>query len=147
MKVYLDSNAFARLYLDEDAAERAQVISLFEEYGYVASCAIAYAEVSGVFARYFHQGKLSEAEYSDKMRRFATDWESVEVIDVVPELSILAAQLFKGHSGLRGMDALHLASALALRQSAPIKFLSFDRRLQDVVGKLMPEALDGKGQV
>ncbi|WP_281173632.1 hypothetical protein [Deinococcus frigens] len=38
------------------------------------------------------------------------------------------------------LNALHLASALALRQSTPIKFLSFDRRLQDVAGKLMPEA-------
>ena len=140
-KVYLDSNAFARLYLDEDAAERAQVISLFEEYGYVASCAIAYAEVSGVFARYFHQGKLSEAEYSDKLQRFSTDWESVGVIDVVPELSTLAAQLLKAHSGLRGMDALHLASALALRASDAIKFLSFDKRLRETAAKLMPESV------
>lgn len=140
-KVYLDSNAFARLYLDEDAAERAQVISLFEEYGYVASCAIAYAEVSGVFARYFHQGKLSEDEYSDKLRRFSNDWETVEVIDVVPELSILAAQLLKALSGLRGMDALHLASALALRESDAIKFLSFDKRLREAAEKLMPASV------
>ncbi len=139
--MYLDSNALAKLYLDEDAAEQQHVLVLLERHERIASCTIAFAEVSGVFARYFHKGVLDEATYADKMQRFLNDWASVNVIDIVPATSTLAAQLMKAHSGLRAMDALHLASALALRQSAPVKLLTFDVRLQAVAQALIPEAL------
>lgn len=139
--LYLDSNAFAKLYLDEDAAGQARVLALLERYERVASNAITYAEVGGVFARYFHEGKLSENQYTDRMQRFSDDWESVNLLEVIPSLSVSAAQLMKAHQGLRAMDALHLASALALRTSTEIKFLTFDASLQDVAGKLMPEAI------
>lgn len=139
--LYLDSNALAKLYLDEDAADQAKVLALLGQHERVASSAIAYAEVGGIFARYFHKGKLSEAEYADRMQSFSDDWESVNVVDVVPATSILAAQLMKAQSGLRAMDARHLASALALRQATPIQFLTFDTRLQTAAQKLMPEAI------
>lgn len=138
--LYLDSNAFAKLYLDEDMVQQAQIITLLEQFGRVAANAITYAEVSSVFARYFHEGKLDEAQYADRMRRFSEDWETVNVLETVPEILVRAAQLMKAHKGLRAMDALHLASALALRQSVGLKFLSFDTRLQDAAQKLMPEA-------
>lgn len=137
---YLDANALAKLYLDEDAAEQQQVIALIEQCGRVASCAICYAEVSGVFARYFHGGQLTEGDYAEKMQLFSEDWETVELVDVVPELSVRAGQLMKGQSNLRAMDALHLAAALHVRAAEPMRFLTFDLHLARVAQALMPDA-------
>jgi len=137
--VYLDSNAFAKLYLD-DEDDQDQVVNSVQEYGRVASCAITYAEVAGVFARAFHEGRLTQESYEEAMVAFSEDWSSTKVYDVTPELSAIAAMLMKGHPGLRAMDALHLASALAQRRSTPIQFLTFDQRLNAVSRNLIPDA-------
>lgn len=139
--LYLDSNALAKLYLDEDNAEQQKVIDLLGEYPKVATCIIAYAEVSGIFARLFHEGVLDEADYTDKLERFSNDWETVIVLDVTPEVNTRAAQVMKAQRGLRAMDALHLASALALRQSVSLRFVTFDARLEEAAKKLMAEAM------
>lgn len=139
--LYLDSNALAKLYLDEDNAEQEGIIDLLGQYPKVCTCIIAYAEVSGIFARLFHERTLDEADYTDRLERFSADWETVIVQDVTPETSVRAAQVMKAQPGLRAMDALHLASALVLRQSVSLRFLSFDTRLQDAAHKLMPEAV------
>jgi uncharacterized protein len=138
---YLDSSALAKLYLDEDPTEQQQVIDLVERCGQVASCAIAYAEVSGVFARYFHEGKLTQGDYDEKLARFSADWETVSAVSIAPELSALAAQLMKSQRGLRAMDALHLASALRVRAEGDLQFLTFDNHLRHSAQAVMPEAV------
>ena len=137
---YLDSSALAKLYLDEDKAEHLQVIDLIERCGQVASCAIAYAEVSGVFARYFHESRLTQEDYEEKLARFSADWETVSTVAVAPELSTLAAQLMKSQLGLRAMDALHLAAALRVRAEGDLQFLTFDTHLRRSAQALMPDA-------
>jgi uncharacterized protein len=137
---YLDSSALAKLYLDEDQAEQQQVLELIERCGQVASCAIAYAEVSGVFARYFHEGKLTQEDYEEQLARFSADWETVSLVGIAPELSTLAAQLMKSQRGLRAMDALHLAAALRVRTTDDLQFLTFDNHLQRTAQALMPDA-------
>lgn len=139
--LYLDSNALAKLYLDEDNTEQQRVIDLLGEYPKVATCIIAYAKVSGIFARLFHEGALDEADYTDKLERFSNDWETVIVLDVTQEVNVRAAQVMKAQRGLRAMDALHLAAALALRQSVEVRFVTFDVRLEEAAKKLMAEAV------
>lgn len=138
--LYLDSNALAKLYLDEKTGKDL-VLELVEEYGDVACCAIGYAEVGATIARYFHEGKLDEEAYAEAMANFSADWQTVKVQQVTPELLQVAAMLAKAHKGLRAMDALHLASALALRQSVSLRFVTFDARLEEAAKKLMAEAV------
>ena len=139
--LYLDSSALAKLYLDEDNAEQQNIIDLLGEYPRVATCTIAYAEVTGIFARLLHAGALTEADYADKLERFSADWETVIVLDVTQETNARAAQVMKAQPGLRAMDALHLASALALRQSFSLRFLTSHARLERAAKGLMPEAI------
>jgi predicted nucleic acid-binding protein len=138
--LYLDSNAIAKLYLTDEEGQ-ATVYDALDHHEVVATCAITYAEVTGLMARAFHDGRLSEDGYREAATSFAEEWKTVKVYDVSTAVSQVAALLMKSQPGLRAMDALHLASALAVRQATPIKFLSFDRRLQDAAGKLMPDAL------
>ena len=138
--LYLDSNALAKLYLDERTG-RDQVLELLDLHEEVACCLIGYAEVAATIARYFHEGTLDDDAYRQAMNLFTQDWESVRIQPVTPELTQVAALLTRSQRGLRAMDALHLASALALRTQTPIQFLTFDQRLLDAAGRLMPDAL------
>lgn len=138
--LYLDSNAIAKIYLT-DEQDREVVFKLLEAYETVATCAITYAEVTGLLARAFHSGRLSEEEYGESLSHFTQEWNLLEVQQVGLELSQIAAQVMKSQPGLRAMDALHLAAALALRQSVSLRFVTFDTRLEGAAKGLMPEAL------
>lgn len=138
--LYLDSNAIAKIYLT-DERDRELVFKLLEEYETVATCAITYAEVAGLLARALHAGRLSDEEYAEAMTSFAQEWGLLEVKEVNLELSQIAAQVMKSQPGLRAMDALHLAAALALRQSISLRFITFDARLEQAAKGLMPEAV------
>lgn len=139
--LYLDSNAFVKLFTDENPAEAAQVEAALEKSSDLASSAITYAEVCGVFARQFQQGRISEDVYWETRQAFEDNWEQVNIVEVSAPVSRIAADVLKAQKGLRAMDALHLASALALRQATPIQFLTFDARLQTAAQGLMPEAI------
>lgn len=138
--VFLDSSAFVSLYLDEQVHDQAVVVSVVEVHGRVAACATTYAEVAGVFARHFHEGKLSEAQYGERLELFSADWNTLEVIDLSPSLSRRAGQLLKAHRSLRAMDALQLSAALEARAAVALKFLTFDTDLAAVAQQLMPDA-------
>lgn len=138
--LYLDSNAIAKIYLT-DEQDREVVFKLLEAYETVATCAITYAEVAGLLARAFHSGRLSEEEYGESLSHFTQEWNLLEVQQVGLELSQIAAQVMKAQRSLRAMDALHLAAALALRQSVSLRFVTFDARLEEAAKGLMPEAL------
>lgn len=139
--LYLDSNAFVKLFTDENAGEAAQVEAALEQSSDLASSAITHAEVCGVFARQLQQGRMSEETYWETRQAFEDNWQQVNIVEVSTAVSRIAADVLKAQEGLRAMDALHLASALALRQSTEIKFLTFDARLRDAAGRLMPEAM------
>lgn len=138
--LYVDSSAFVKLYVTEDQTETEQVERALQQNVEVASCLIAYAEVCGTFGRQFQQGRLDDETYWATRRAFEADWENVNATEVTPELSSLAADLLKSQTGLRAMDALHLASALVLRTQQPLKFLSFDKLLNAAAQALMPDA-------
>ncbi|ABF44150.1 PIN domain, predicted nuclease, component of toxin-antitoxin system (plasmid) [Deinococcus geothermalis DSM 11300] len=135
---YLDSSAFAKLYLDEPGREAVE--ALVGETGRVAACAIAYAEVRGVLARYLHQGRLTEEEYEGANEAFEADWGTTNVVDLTPALLRLAGDLLRAHAELRAMDALHLAAALEVRMTEELRFLTFNLDLGQVAQALMPGA-------
>lgn len=138
--LYLDSSAFIKLYTDENPAQTVQVEQAMSSSSDLASSAIAHAEVCGAFGRQFQQGRLSEEAYWQTRQAFETDWQTAAALAITQAVSSVAADLLKAQPGLRAMDALHLASALALRQSTPIRFLSFDVRLNTAARALMPDA-------
>ncbi|MFC6591992.1 type II toxin-antitoxin system VapC family toxin [Deinococcus lacus] len=138
--LYLDSNAIAKIYLT-DERDRDTVFNLLDEYATAATCAITYAEVAGLLARALHAERLTEEDYAGAMTSFAQEWELLEVKEVNLQLSQIAAQVMKAQPHLRAMDALHLAAALIVRQSVPLRFVTFDQRLEDAARQLMPEAV------
>lgn len=135
MKVaYLDSSAFVKLYMDE--AGREVIEELLSETRAVTTSVIAYAEVRAAFSRALRRGDLKEEEHTQMVEAFENDWQGVNELEVTPEIYRLAGDLTVAHP-LRGMDALHLASALRAKTEVDIHFLSFDRELQRVADVLI----------
>jgi len=96
----------------------------------VATSLMAYAESRAAFARARREARLSPQIYRRIVEAFVEDWPryiSVAITDgLVKDAGDLAAS-----RALRGYDALHLASALSLRQQVTVSvtFLAFDRAL------------------
>lgn len=136
MTVYFDSSVLAKLYLDEPDSEeveaRAQAATL------IATSSIAYAEVCAAFARCRRDGGLSDLEYRRVLRQFDADWSAFLTVDVSDAL-VRSAGALAGQHGLRGADAIQLASferLLASTEGDEIEFLSADDRLSGAARNL-----------
>lgn len=131
---YLDSSALVKLYLAEPG--RDEVEALLEGTEAVTTSVIAYTEIRATFACRLRSGELSDEEHAQVVEDFESDWAGVNELEVTPEIYRLAGDLTVSHP-LRGMDALHLASALRAKTEVDVHFLSFDRELQRVADVLI----------
>ena len=130
MILYLDSSSIVKLYAQEpDTAEMKRQAADAEE---VASSRIAYAEVRSAFARKRREGLLSFGDYTEAVSALRAEWRRFVVVDVTQEVVELAGGLCDTHR-LRGMDAIHLASAkvLAAEANVPLRISSSDPRLRE----------------
>lgn len=129
MILYLDTSSLVKLYVEEEGSQAVRdQISAAEA---VATSHIAYAEVRAAFARKQQEGELSQEEYERILDDFHKEWGTYLAIRVSEAIIALAGDLAERH-GLRGFDAIHLSSALALRDEVKsyIAFSSADERLQ-----------------
>lgn len=128
MILYLDTSALVKLYVRE--AGSAGVRREVREAAALATSVVAYAETRAAFGRLRSSKLSSETRHKQRQRRFALDWEALVRVELSEEVLRSAGDLAELH-GLRGFDAIHLASALWLRERAPqpLKFAAFDTKL------------------
>ncbi|MDP9265910.1 MAG: type II toxin-antitoxin system VapC family toxin [Chloroflexota bacterium] len=90
---------------------------------------IAYAECRAAIARAGQRMSRSEALYG--RQTFERIWAEMAIIELDAALSVVAGDLAERHA-LRGMDAIHLASALWMRDAAEraLVFAAWDDRLR-----------------
>lgn len=142
MILFADPSALVKLYIEEAGssamAEHARANRL-------AASGLAYAEIYSTFARRQREGLLTPKEHDELVERFERDWQSVIVMALRPALAARIPRLVSAHP-LRGADAVHLASALALRDAGlETTFAASDARLVEAavdqdLGVFNPEA-------
>ena len=123
MILYLDTSSIVKLYLTE--AHSADVRGWSEEAEIVATCRVAYPEMISALTRRYRGGDLSKPDYELILKTFTEEWTNFAVVDFD---EIDAGRLAEIH-GLRGFDAIHLATAKRLRSSRShisFAFSSFD---------------------
>ena len=142
MTIYLDSSALAKLL----RAERGQEIAraAFDGAGTRATSAISYPEVCATLAAW-HPLQASPGA-RDARAELDRSWPVLFVIGVDESTARLAGELALRHR-LRGMDAIHVASALEIAGDVPheLSFVSWDRAQREAARKeglaVVPEKL------
>jgi predicted nucleic acid-binding protein len=128
MMLYLDTSALVKLYVDEPMST--ELLAAVEEVEAMATSLFAYAETRAAFARARREARLSASGYRHIVDAFVEDWTRYVTVEVTDRIVKAAGDLAAARA-LRGFDALHLASALSLRDrvSSGLTFLAFDRAL------------------
>ncbi len=127
---YLDTSTLVKLYVQEADSER--VKDLVDQAKTAATSLVAYVEARAAFARRYREHAFSLDEYDRLVSDFDEDWREYLIVQLSQELVFRAGGLAEKH-GLRGFDAIHLASALTLRDesSRRIIFSCADLKLQE----------------
>ena len=125
MRLYLDTSALVKLYVDEEGSPF--VRRAVDRAGLIATSAIAYVEARSAFVKRRHEGELSAGEYRRVVRDLDADWARYLVVEITESLIRDGARLAETHR-LRAYDAVHMASAAALhgRLAESVVFASWD---------------------
>ena len=129
MILYLDTSAMVKLYVEEAGSDT--VRAAWEQADVVAISLIGYAEARAAFARAKREARLHAKAYRQAIGDLDRDWDSYFILEVTADLIRRASVLAEAYA-LRAYDAVHLASALLLRDRAQptVTFLCFDAELE-----------------
>jgi hypothetical protein len=122
MRVFFDSSSLTKRYLYENGSDR--VVELFEIAEKVVVCTIAYSEVLSAFNRGKRAGDFPAAKYKKAKAFFTEEFLEMDIIPVDTKLALKTDSLLE-ESVLRGMDSLHIASALDAKVDL---FVSSDKK-------------------
>lgn len=124
--VYFDSSAFVKLLVEEDGSDLAA--ALWDGCDAAVSSRLAYPEVRAALAAAGRSRRLD----ARSQRKAAADWDefwsATRAVELTATISRHAGDLAAERS-LRGADAVHLASALAVG-SPDIVLAVWDERLR-----------------
>ncbi|HEX3609064.1 MAG TPA: type II toxin-antitoxin system VapC family toxin [Solirubrobacterales bacterium] len=133
MILYLDASALVKRYVDEDGTDA--VLEAMSPDSVWSMCRIGYVETVRAVARAAEPAEL------ERMKR---EWPLIDVIEVGAGLVEQAAQLAVS-TGLRSLDAMHLAAALSL-PSEDLVFATWDGALHRAARerslRTLPTSLD-----
>jgi predicted nucleic acid-binding protein len=111
MRVFFDSSAFVKRYVREAGTD--VVLSWCEQATELCLSGIALPEIVSAFCRLLRENRVSPAQYQHLKTMLMADITDAAICDLTPEVirhSIIGLE----KNVLRGMDAIHLGSALAL---------------------------------
>jgi predicted nucleic acid-binding protein len=133
--VYLDTSCLIKLYVEE--SDRPDILRLVQNAAVVVTSALTYPETRATLARRRRERLMTAAEASAAVAQLDADWPRFAVIPVSDELGRTAGRLADVH-GLRGADAVHLASFELLLSHCDddVQFSSADDRLSRAAGSL-----------
>jgi predicted nucleic acid-binding protein len=120
--LYVDSSVFFKNYVQETGSDA--IAARIEQERHSATMpftsVISYAEIHAVFARKKRERHLSSQELARLQHRFNRDWAFVtSAIELVAGVQGYIPQIVSA-APLKGSDAIHLASALWLRDATRI---------------------------
>lgn len=130
MIAYFDASALVKRYVAERGSR--ETIALMAESDMAATSIVTRAEVAAAFAKAARVHLVTEDRARSAQRSFAEDWPDLVRVPITEALVERAEALAWDH-GLRGYDAVQLASALTWQQSvaAEIVLATFDQQLWD----------------
>jgi predicted nucleic acid-binding protein len=127
VNLYLDASALVKLYVEE--AGRAAVLAAISKAEIVGTAIIAYVEARAAFARRRREGALARPGYLRCVRDLDQDWPRYLRFELNEPLVFTAARMTDRYR-LRAYDAVHLASAVSMRDRlGDVIFACWDKDL------------------
>jgi predicted nucleic acid-binding protein len=143
MLLYLDTSALAKRYILE--LESPQVHRWLKEADLLSTSIVTRAEMAAIIGRVRRMSGLTEASAMRILVAFRDRWPTYVRLPVT-EKTVSRADELAWQYGLRGYDAVHLASAVLWQEALgiPVTLATYDRQLWDaatLVGlRVLPEA-------
>ena len=109
--VYFDASAFVKLVVEEDGSDLAA--ALWDGCDAALSSRLAYPEVCAALAAAGRNRQIDEGDLRSAQRSWKGFWAATRPVELTERVGRRAGVLARAH-GLRGADAVHLASALAI---------------------------------
>jgi len=128
MIAYLDASALVKRYVAE--AGSAEVNGLISEAEALGTAVISRAEVSAALAKAVRVKSVSKNAGTSALQAFTADWDNLIRLQLTEVLVARAAAL-AWEQGLRGYDAVHLATALFWHETLDeaVTVATYDREL------------------
>ncbi len=128
MIAYFDASALVKRHVDERGSRETLEFAAHAEV--VATSLVSRAEVAAALAKAVRAKLLDEGESREAQRAFAAQWPDIARIPVTEAL-VSRAETLAWEYGLRGYDAVQLASAVLFQESlgTAVRLATFDRQL------------------
>jgi predicted nucleic acid-binding protein len=140
--VYFDSSAFVKLLVEEAGSGLAA--ELWDGSDAAVASRLAYPEVRAALAAAARNHDLEDDDLDSAEQAWDNYWAATRPVELTAAVEQHAGQLARSQA-LRGADAVHLASALAIRDPDLVVAV-WDRRLhagaQAVGLRVVPAQLD-----
>jgi predicted nucleic acid-binding protein len=126
--LYTDASLLVKRYLREPGSD--SVVELLAGPITAGTAIITRAEVAAALAKASRQGVLSRADAEINVREFRSNWPTFLRLEL-SETIVARADELAWERGLRGYDAVHLASALAWQAALDEQLTlgTYDRQL------------------
>ena len=122
MRVFFDSSAFVKRYVSETGTEA--MLAWCDRASEIGLSGIALPEIVSAFCRLRREGRIDDTQYRQLKSLLLADIEDAAMCDLSPEVLARSIDSLEANV-LRGMDAIHLGSAIALKVDV---FISADQR-------------------
>jgi len=130
MRVFFDTSAFAKRYISEDGTDA--VLAWCDRATEIILSGIALPEIISAFCRLQREGKITDMQYRQLKSMLLTDIEDAAICDLAP--AVLGSAISSLETNvLRGMDAIHIGSAVVLKAEI---FVSADKRQLDAAARM-----------
>lgn len=132
MKVFLDTSALAKRYIQEPGSEELEELFLSSASDVFVST-LSLPEFAAALGRKIRDREIDKRAATKAMKEFEQDWNNLFIKVPVTESVALAASSLAIKYPLKGADAVHLAAAIAAGVSL---FVASDRQLIKMCAKL-----------
>ena len=125
MRIYFDSSAFAKRFIEEPGRQR--IDDICQEASEVGLSIICFPEILSALNRKVREKSISNRNYTIAKNRLSEELSDIEIINITPKVVAKAALLLETNP-LRAMDAMHVACAIEWDADL---FVTSDRRQAD----------------
>ncbi|MBA3350212.1 MAG: type II toxin-antitoxin system VapC family toxin [Actinobacteria bacterium] len=125
MIVYLDTSALVKILIEEEGSEDAAV--LWSEADRIYSSRLAYLEARAALAASLRTNRSNAPQHNEAKAELERRWRQLSVVEMSSQVAGIAGEVAEDY-GLRGYDAVHLASAFA-SGGGNITLVTWDRDL------------------